>query len=381
MSCIKCCKTDVFQNNKCKKCYNICSNIDCKKKVFHDEFCSFHFNNSNIVLNEGKDKNKIKKQKKKLNEEIINQIVQSKIKLYQNKRKKLIDDFLKAEFNNDDLYEKYDIDYSSYYMSLLEEDCDNRVFDISKNFTIRNLNQLYKDKISLISDDDHIRNYKITKYNEVYNSQYSRIFNLKRIKIKEMIDNILSSEEKIQEVCKRSYYHVNNFYKIVLHIDDQKIYRLHYWKKVEFEQNPHSHGWNFESIIISGKFRNTTFEETNEDEDQDKKSKKMIKNKIILNKNTSSTKTEEIENVNLRIQSDIYFQNRDVYEMDSKQIHTFTPIDDNSITFIEQDKKHDDYAFIYSSNELEKNQKIPNITREELINLLNDVKSYHFFSN
>lgn len=73
----------------------------------------------------------------------------------------------------------------------------------------------------------------------------------------------LSTKDK-EEILKRSYYHSNHFYKIVLKIDDpvRVKYRLHYWNgDAKYTQNPHNHGWKFDSFIIQGALKDTHFVE------------------------------------------------------------------------------------------------------------------------
>lgn len=65
----------------------------------------------------------------------------------------------------------------------------------------------------------------------------------------------LSIREK-QEIVKRSFFHPNGFYKIVLTADRSgNSTRLHVWKKgtnVVSNQHMHNHGWDFTSHVLYG---------------------------------------------------------------------------------------------------------------------------------
>lgn len=198
---------------------------------------------------------------------------------------------------------------------------------------------------------------------------------------KEFITLILNDKEKLDKISKRSYYHVNHFYKIVLHEDNDYIYRLHIWKCLDFEQNPHSHGWDFESKIIKGKFIHSKFNETKQEEFCSLNKKILSydngiiydKYNILLNISNGSSNIELIGNVMLTENYKEELNEGEKYNVTSKEIHKFIPCENNSITIIKESKLKDSTASIYSMSTIKKEERRPNITREELIYLLNSI--------
>lgn len=84
---------------------------------------------------------------------------------------------------------------------------------------------------------------------------------------RDLVRTALSSPEKISEIASRSYWHPNgHFYKVVLHTDEFYKYRVHFWGSTLTHatsppydgggpvhiQNPHSHAWDFDSLILCG---------------------------------------------------------------------------------------------------------------------------------
>lgn len=62
------------------------------------------------------------------------------------------------------------------------------------------------------------------------------------------------------EVAHRSYKHPNGFYKLNLYKTNGRTVRLHFWEKnIHMKQNPHDHGWNFESHVIRGQLIDTHY--------------------------------------------------------------------------------------------------------------------------
>ncbi len=186
------------------------------------------------------------------------------------------------------------------------------------------------------------------------------------------IENIINDNIKLETIAKQSYIHFNGFVKIPIQKTNNKITRIHIWKISNEEQNPHSHGWHFRSKIIKGKFINTLFTETlNENLNYNK-------NIIYLNKNTHSSNIEHSEYVGLSIKSSSTYMKNDVYEINNTDIHTFHPLENMSITLIEMTTNHDDVAYIYSKDEHVKGGRCPNLSvnelKEYLIYVLNEIK-------
>ena len=87
--------------------------------------------------------------------------------------------------------------------------------------------------------------------------------------LREFLSDIKKNIPLMDEISKRSYLHVNNFYKInICKLDDGSTLRIHMWKLVDDKtQNPHSHGWDFESKILYGEVENSIFEKSDDGEE------------------------------------------------------------------------------------------------------------------
>lgn len=81
---------------------------------------------------------------------------------------------------------------------------------------------------------------------------------------------------ELEVIAKRSIYHPNKFYKIVLnHLPDGSISRLHIWKSKESSENandsfnkqyPHDHSWDFKSYIVAGELTDIHYQELHNDD-------------------------------------------------------------------------------------------------------------------
>lgn len=195
--------------------------------------------------------------------------------------------------------------------------------------------------------------------------------------ILEYITEILNDEEKMNQLANISYIHVNGFAKIPIYKDSEKIIRIHIWMKNNKErQNPHSHGWSFNSKIIKGRFINQIYEDVTENKESYNDDQIVNKNIILLNKNDHLTNMEFQNKAKLRISTVDFLYENDSYSMQSKDIHTYYPIDDMSITIIEATVSHDDFAYVYSIYNLPKTNRIPNIDVDKLRYYLNYIISW-----
>lgn len=187
------------------------------------------------------------------------------------------------------------------------------------------------------------------------------------------VKNLLNNDSKLETIAKQSYIHFNGFVKIPICKRCDKITRLHIWNISNEEQNPHSHGWNFKSKIMKGKFINTLFAETLNIDSS------CNKNVIYLNKNTHSTNIEYSQSVGLSEISSTVYTKDDIYEIDRKEIHTFYPLENKSISLIEMTTNHDNVAYIYSKKEHVKGGRCPNLSVNELKKylsyVLNEIKN------
>ncbi len=74
--------------------------------------------------------------------------------------------------------------------------------------------------------------------------------------IREWLIYLAADPVRMTEVAARSYWHANGFAKLVLHVSDSPDFRIrmHVWPEGEGrgEQDPHSHRWNFSSVLLCG---------------------------------------------------------------------------------------------------------------------------------
>jgi hypothetical protein len=175
------------------------------------------------------------------------------------------------------------------------------------------------------------------------------------------------------EISKRSYLHVNNFYKINIgKLEDGTTIRIHLWKTADINknQNPHSHGWNFESKILYGEIKNTDFEEVVDNNGNYLKfMQNLTQHKGISIVNNTSVKCS-LKNSKLN-----NYKAGDSYKQIANWIHTSIPIIDRSITIIKQGPFIRDFCDVYTKTEIVPEERRPNITIDELLQIINEVKN------
>ncbi|MEV5892548.1 hypothetical protein [Nonomuraea fuscirosea] len=84
--------------------------------------------------------------------------------------------------------------------------------------------------------------------------------------IRHLIGQVLPDDGLLASIAARSYYHANNFLKVVLMAGDQDAWklRLHVWHprspgtEIKME-DVHSHRWDFTTAIVLGKYRALEF--------------------------------------------------------------------------------------------------------------------------
>jgi hypothetical protein len=175
------------------------------------------------------------------------------------------------------------------------------------------------------------------------------------------------------EISKRSYLHVNNFYKINIgKLDDGTTIRIHLWKVADINenQNPHSHGWNFESKILYGEIKNMDFEET---DDENGIFFKFVQN-LTQHKGISIVNNTSIKCLLTNTKSNNY-KTGDSYKQIADKIHTSIPIIDRSITIIKQGPIIRDFCDIYTKTKIVPEDRRPNVTIDELLQIINEVKN------
>lgn len=145
---------------------------------------------------------------------------------------------------------------------------------------------------------------------EIYDN-WSDFLNLKKSLTK--IINFVTSDATTCELnASKSFVHSLGFRKIVLvNLENNLQLRLHVWnpKEIKSIMTPHTHPWDFQSVVLKGKIRNIKYLET----DQEKSNifKFKCKSSFIKNGyqffNTGEKHIKEKSNI-LYSQGDLYFQ-------------------------------------------------------------------------
>jgi len=82
-----------------------------------------------------------------------------------------------------------------------------------------------------------------------------------RLRVRALVQQLLSDEQWRREVAQRSYAHGNGFDKWVLFDDGNYKLRLHIWYPgVAAEENIHNHRWNFASVVLAGSLSSDSFD-------------------------------------------------------------------------------------------------------------------------
>lgn len=79
--------------------------------------------------------------------------------------------------------------------------------------------------------------------------------------LKSILGKIIEDEEQLTDIAARSYYHANNFLKLVLmtgNVHPWKL-RLHVWHPqpdvtAEITEDVHSHRWDFTTALLAGEY-------------------------------------------------------------------------------------------------------------------------------
>lgn len=79
--------------------------------------------------------------------------------------------------------------------------------------------------------------------------------------LRSMLGQIIEDEDQLTEIAARSYYHANNFLKLVLMAGDANPWklRLHVWHPQpdvteEITEDVHSHRWDFTTALLAGEY-------------------------------------------------------------------------------------------------------------------------------
>lgn len=79
--------------------------------------------------------------------------------------------------------------------------------------------------------------------------------------LRHMLEQIIDDDDELAEIAARSYYHANNFLKLVLMSGDTSQWklRLHVWHPQpdvteEVTEDVHSHRWDFTTALLAGEY-------------------------------------------------------------------------------------------------------------------------------
>ncbi|MEX0174081.1 hypothetical protein [Streptomyces sp. LMG1-1-1.1] len=79
--------------------------------------------------------------------------------------------------------------------------------------------------------------------------------------LRSLIEQIIADEESLADIAARSYYHANNFLKLVLLAGDKNPWRLrlHMWHPQPdasgtITEDIHSHRWDFTTALVVGEY-------------------------------------------------------------------------------------------------------------------------------
>ena len=183
---------------------------------------------------------------------------------------------------------------------------------------------------------------------------------------------IQTDNELMSAISKRSYLHVNQFYKINLGVLlDGTTIRIHVWLLSPYlRQNPHSHAWNFESKIVWGSIDNCVYNATPDPGGIYVKNTQNLsqhRGMSIFNTNQMDSAKYSLKLVNADV-----FMSGDTYTLDADIIHTSYPRIDCTITVIKQGPFIKPECDVYSTLPFIQNDRRPPLT----IALLHDLLTY-----
>ena len=198
----------------------------------------------------------------------------------------------------------------------------------------------------------------------------------------ELIDEILQSDQLLEEVTKASYKNVTGFVKIVLASGGKSSWklRLHGWEQKEKEY-PHNHKWDFFSKIMTGYLEQTVYQHTDQVENsihyticepvsmmpllENGEKACPCKDHYMLEKKQQN----DHKNVFLKEQGTYNIGTGETYFMQNHLIHTITPgkhaisfvftsenVNENSEVFVPVDRMDTDLR-----------KYAPSLTKQELI--------------
>lgn len=202
-----------------------------------------------------------------------------------------------------------------------------------------------------------------------------------------VINEIIESEQLLEEVLKASYKNITGFIKIVLVSENKHSWklRLHVWDQKEKEY-PHNHKWDFFSKILSSYLIQDNYTPTEEGSVQysireplslmpllpDGTMACPCRDNYILAEKEMSNQYINLENSQRTIVG-VY----ETYFMPNHLIHTITP-GKNAITFVFTSEQVTDNSEVFvpvGTQDSDLKKFAPSLTKEELINELTYIKN------
>lgn len=90
--------------------------------------------------------------------------------------------------------------------------------------------------------------------------------NIATCSIRDLVDRLLASDDRLESIAAMSYAHDNGFEKLVLDCGTGWKLRFHYWPEKESnldDANIHNHRWDFASAVVLGELHAYYYEITN----------------------------------------------------------------------------------------------------------------------
>lgn len=177
-----------------------------------------------------------------------------------------------------------------------------------------------------------------------------------------LIDEIITNQNLLEEVTKDSYKNVTGFLKIVLAKGGEKSWkiRLHLWESKEEKEHPHNHKWDFYSKIMLGHLTQDLYQIT-----EDSKNSKQYTTREPVSlmpklpngesacacRDDFCLSVKEEKPVNLKLISQDIIQKNQSYFMPNNLIHTITPSQTAvSLIFASPTKRENSEVFVELSN-------------------------------
>lgn len=203
----------------------------------------------------------------------------------------------------------------------------------------------------------------------------------------DLIDQVLQSDEALEQITKASYKNVTGFLKLVLAQGPKNSWklRLHVWEQKEKEY-PHNHKWDFFSKILTGYLSQTIYEKTKESCNSNQYSVREPVSLMPLLANGEKAcpcrdnymlaEKESDSYVHLRVTNNHFIGTGESYFMPYHLTHTISP-GKHALTFVFTSEHVTENSEVFVPVELngaDLTKYAPSITKDELVAELQFIK-------